>query len=109
MRTRESRIHRNTIVRIPGAGPGHASSSAKCVHKSGGDSACLLLHDLRFGAEPVVQRMAVFPAADFVEFLRAEADLVFEFLWFACHGRWRFLRGICIHGGNSLEANVRLN
>src|SRR6266478_2030618 len=48
----------------------------ECVHKSGGDSACLLLHDLRFGAEPVVQRMAVFPAAGFVEFLRAEADLV---------------------------------
>ena len=41
--------------------------------------------------------------------LRAEADLVFEFLWFACHGRWRFLRGICIHGGNSFGANVRLN
>jgi hypothetical protein len=41
--------------------------------------------------------------------LRAEADLVFELLWFAGHGRWRFLRGIFIHGGNSLEGNVRLN
>jgi len=32
---------------------------------------------------------------------------VFELLWFAGHGRCRFLLGICIHGGNSLAANVR--
>ena len=53
--------------------------------------------------------VTVLPAACHVEFVRAETDLVFEFLWVGCHGRGRFLRGICIHGGNSLEANVRLN
>src|ERR1700722_358221 len=77
--------------------------------QSGGDCACLLLHDLRFGAEPVVQLVAVLPASFLIEFLCAEADLVFELLWVACHGRWRFLGGICIHGGDSFEATVRAN
>jgi len=55
--------------------------------ESGGGST-FLAGDFLFGAEPVVQFVAVFPAAGFVEFLRAETDLVFEFLWFACYGRW---------------------
>src|SRR5438445_10388300 len=64
---------------------------------SGGDSASLLLHDLRFGAEPVVQRMAVFPAACLVEFLLDGSGV--RPLVLGGHGRLRFLRGICIHGG----------
>ena len=70
--------------------------------QSGGDSACLLLHDLRFGAEPVVQLVAVLPAACLVEFLRAYTDLVFEFLWFAGHGRWLFLRDLHSMAGHLL-------
>jgi hypothetical protein len=34
---------------------------------------------------------------------------MFELVRFACHGRWRFLWDICIHGGTPLKANVRLN
>ena len=56
------------------------------------------LQEMFEAPEPVVQFVAVLPAAGFVELLRAETDLVFELLWFAGHGRWRFLRGIFIHG-----------
>jgi hypothetical protein len=42
--------------------------------------------------------VTVLPASFLIEFLRAEADLVFELLWFARDCRWRFLRGIFIHG-----------
>src|SRR5260370_42445859 len=32
---------------------------------------------------------------------------MFECWWFGCYGRWLFLRGIFVHGGDSFEANVR--
>src|ERR1700730_6628476 len=89
--------------------PGRVLFSVLMCASSGGDNVCLLLSDFFFGAEPVVQFVTVLPASFLIEFLRAEADLVFELLWFAGHGRWRFLRGIFIHGGNSLGTNVRLN
>jgi len=71
----------------------------------GGGGSEFLDGDLLFCAEPVVQFVAVLAASFLVEFIGALADLVFEFdlLGFACHGRWRFLRGICVHGGTSLR------
>src|SRR6266478_3524551 len=67
------------------------------MRESGGGSSFLAC-DFFFSAEPVVQLVTVHPTACLVEFLRALADLVFEFLWFVCHGRWRFFRGVCVHG-----------
>jgi hypothetical protein len=49
------------------------------VHKSGGDGACLLVCDLSFGAKPIFLFVAVLPASFLIEFVRAAADLAFEF------------------------------
>ena len=46
--------------------------------------------------------VAVLAASFLVEFVGAFSDLVFEFLWFVYSG-WRFLRGMCIHGGDSFR------
>jgi hypothetical protein len=62
--------------------------------------------NLLFCAQPVVQFVAIFPAARLVELLRALADLVFELLRIvvARHHRWRFLRSINAHGVTLLLA-----
>jgi len=53
--------------------------------------------------------VAFFAAPFRIEFIGTLSDLVFELdvLGSACHGRWEFLWGICIHG-DAAEANVRL-
>ena len=62
------------------------------MRKSGGG-------DFVFGAEPVFEFVAVFPAACHIKFMRAQSDLFFEvFCRFIAYWGWRFLRGIWIHG-----------
>ena len=73
-----------------------------CVRKSGGGGSEFLDGDLLFGAEPIFLVVAVLATAGFVEFVGAFSDLVFEFLWFV-YRSWWFLRGIFIHGGESLR------
>ena len=42
-----------------------------CASSSGGDGACLLPRDFFFGAEPIFQFVAVFPASFLIEFVGA--------------------------------------
>jgi len=96
----------------PGGRPGPASLSVwECVHKSGGGGSKFLDRHLLFRSEPIFLLVTVLPPSFLIEFVGALADLVFEFevLWIAGHTCGRFLRGIFVHGGNSLEPNVRLN
>ncbi len=72
----------------------------------GSDSGFPLL-ELFFGAEPVVQLMTGFPAAGLIQLIGAETDLVFEFLWFACHDGRRFLGGKGVHDEVSFGGNLR--
>ena len=53
--------------------------------------------------------MAVLPAACLIEFLRAEADLVFESLVVRLSRSLAISSGDLRSWGNSFEANVRLN
>lgn len=71
---------------------------------SSGDAAYGLRGDFLFGAEPVFEIVAVFPAARLVEFIRALPDLIFKFLGFAQHCRGRFLCGIFFGRGALLFA-----
>jgi hypothetical protein len=60
---------------------------------------------------PILYIVAILPAARFVELVGAEADLVYEFevLWFARYGRWQFLWGICVHGGDSSVSSAHMD
>jgi hypothetical protein len=79
------------------------------VRKSGGGGSEFLDGDLFFRAVPIFEFVAVFSAARLIQFVGTVADLVFEFevLGFVCGGRWEYLWGIGIHGGDSLKPNVR--
>jgi hypothetical protein len=88
----------------PGACPGPASLSGwECLHKSGGGGAEFLDGDLLFCAEPIFLVVAVLAASFLVEFVGAFSDLLLEFdvLWIACYGRWLFVWGLVINGGDS--------
>jgi len=84
---------------MPEKGPGavrglpHFLAGNVCT-KSGGDSACLLLHDLRFGAEPVFQFVTVLSAARLVEFVYA-GDYLFSSIAMASKGLSLMFSGRC--------------
>src|SRR5712692_69450 len=80
---------------------GQTAIFAWVCDRSGGNGAFALCGDFPLGAEPVVEVVAVFPAAFLVELIRALADLVFESLGAARHCSGWFLCRIFGHGGHS--------
>jgi hypothetical protein len=55
--------------------------------------------DFVFGAEPVFEFVAVFPAACYIKFIGTQSNLFFEILFrFVPHCGWWFLRGVYAHG-----------
>src|SRR5712691_11456070 len=89
------------LRKSPGSAPGHSSIFAWVCDRSGGNGAFALCGDFLLGAEPVLEVVAVFPAACLVEFICALADLVFKFLGFARYRCGWFLCRIFGHGGNT--------
>src|SRR5712692_3460268 len=96
-----NRIALLVLRKSPGSAPGHSSIFAWVCDRSGGNGAFALCGDFPLGAEPVVEVVAVFPAAFLVELIRALADLVFESLGAARHCSGWFLCRIFGHGGHS--------